>query len=422
MCKEVFALVTYLSDCLANSTYYVDCADSCLVNIARKWLMSRDYSQHDVYNVWFAMRELIIKKFTAEPTVYDVIQTALKYRSEYCKVDPDDEFDWNYDCNNYACVKTSILYHLEGIYDHITNTCCIAKKFRQDYIDNNLYIDFPIHIAPIKFNGDVYTIPFHTTGISSNIAVATIGRCIIYDDKFVTHDYAVQLHKYLKKYCVKTRNFFKYAEKNPGYIDLIDIAGVIISDAYFAFCGYEKEMFAAHMVWYAVKFWSMLSSDKTYHEIDEIQQLLSTYNIPIDTTYKFESREFKDMYKNATIDKSNSVAYCIQFCEKMLDKYIHKFNRHITRVDLSDIPFSIDTPQKDTKTYYSYGYTCDNWINIKDRMNTFIDLFCKVNPYDHYELSQKDIDDFNKCKDIWNHIVIDEPYKSNNSSDCSSSE
>ena len=64
MCKEVFALVTYLSDCLANSTYYVDCADSCHVNIARKWLMNRDYSQHDVYNVWFAMRELKNKKFT----------------------------------------------------------------------------------------------------------------------------------------------------------------------------------------------------------------------------------------------------------------------------------------------------------------------------------------------------------------------
>lgn len=405
MCKEVFALVTYLSDCLANSTYYVDCADSnvsCLVNIARKWLMNRDYSQHDVYNVWFAMRELIIKKFTAEPTVYDVIQTALKYRSEYCKVDPDDEFDWNYDCNNYACVKTSILYHLEGIYDHITNTCCIAKKFRQDYIDNNLSVDFK-GLTSIEFDGETYY-------FCSNNGVVN------------THDYAVQLHKYLKAYCVKTRNFFKYAEKNPGRIDLIDIAGVIIDDAYFAFCGYDKNMFAAHMVWYAVKFWSMLSSDKTYHEIDEIQQLLSTYNIPVDTTYKFESRTFKEMYKNANIDKSNSVAYCIQFCEKMLDKYIYKFNRCITRVDLSDIPFSIDTPQKDTKTYYSYGYTCDNWINIKDRMNTFIDLFCKVNPYDHYEMSQKDIDDFNKCKDIWNHIVIDEPYKSNNSSDCSSSE
>ena len=382
MCKEVFALVTYLSDCLANSTYYVDCDDSGLVNIARKWLMSRDsYEQYDVYNVWFAMRELIIKKFTAEPTVYDVIQTALKYRSEYCKVDPDDEFDWNYDCDDYTCVKTSILYHLEGIYDYFANTCCIAKELRQDYIDNNLSVDFK-GLTSIEFDGETYHFCSNNTAACSN-------NCVVN-----THDYAVQLHKYLKAYCVKTRNFFKYAEKNPGYIDLIDIAGVIISDAYFAFCGYEKEMFAAHMVWYAVKFWSMLSSDKTYHEIDEIQQLLNTYNIPIDTTYKFESREFKDMYKNATIDKSNSVAYCIQFCEKMLDKYIHKFNRHITRVDLSDIPFSIDTPQKDTKTYYSYGYTCDNWINIKDRMNTFIDLFCKVNPYDHYELSQKDIDDF----------------------------
>lgn len=415
MCKEVFALVTYLSDCLANSTYYVDCADSCLVNIARKWLMSRDYSQHDVYNVWFAMRELIIKKFTAEPTVYDVIQTALKYRSEYCKVDPDDEFDWNYDCNNYACVKTSILYHLEGIYDHITNTCCIAKKFRQDYIDNNLSIDFPKHIAPIKFNGDVYTIPFHTTGISSNIAVATIGRCIIYDDKFVTHDYAVQLHKYLKKYCAKTRNFFKYAEKHPGRIDLIDIAGVIIDDAYFAFCGYDKNMFAAHMVWYAVKFWSMLSSDKTYHEIDEIQQLLSTYNIPVDTTYKFESRTFKEMYKNANIDKSNSVAYCIQFCEKMLDKYIYKFNRCITRVDLSDIPFSIDT-QQETRYSYTSRYTSTNWNNIKDKMITFIDIFCKVN---NSEISAENIDDFNKCKDMWNsmNIVIDKQRKYSDSSE-----
>lgn len=416
MCKEVIALVTYLSDCLANSTYYVDCADSCLVNIARKWLMNRDYSQHDVYNVWFAMRELIIKKFTAEPTVYDVIQTALKYRSEYCRVDPDDEFDWNYDCNNYACVKTSILYHLEGIYDHITNTCCIAKQLRQDYIDNNLSIDFPKHIAPIKFNGDVYTIPFHTTGISSNIAVAATGSCIIYDDKFLTHDYAVQLHKYLKKYCVKTRNFFKYAEKNPGRIDLIDIAGVIISDAYFAFCGYEKNMFAAHMVWYAVKFWSMLSSDKTYHEIDEIQQLLSTYNIPVDTTYKFESKTFKDMYKNATIDKSNSVAYCIQFCEKMLDKYIYKFNRHITRVDISDIPFSIDTPQQKTRYSYTSRYTSTNWNNIKDKMITFIDIFCKVN---NSEISAEDIDDFNKCKDMWNsmNIVIDKQRKYSDSSE-----
>lgn len=404
MCKEVFALVTYLSDCLANSTYYVDCDDSGLVNIARKWLMSRDsYEQYDVYNVWFAMRELIIKKFTAEPTVYDVIQTALKYRSEYCKVDPDDEFDWNYDCDDYTCVKTSILYHLEGIYDHITNTCCIAKKFRQDYIDNNLSIDFT-GITSIEFDDEIYYFAKSDSCVDTNNNIVD------------THDYAVHLHKYLKKYCVKTRNFFKYAEKHPERIDLIDIAGVIISDAYFAFCGYDKNMFAAHMVWYAVKFWSMLSSDKTYHEIDEIQQLLSTYNIPADTTYKFESKEFKDMYKNANIDKSNSVAYCIQFCEKMLDKYIYKFNKCITRVDLSDIPFSIDTPQQKTRYSYISKYTPTNWNNIKDKMVTFINIFCKVN---NSKISAEDIDDFNKCKDMWNsmNIVVVKQYKYSDSSE-----
>lgn len=54
-------------------------------------------------------------------------------------------------------------------------------------------------------------------------------------------------------------------------------------------------------------------------------------------------------------------------------------------------------------------------------MITFINIFCKVN---NSEISAEDIDDFNKCKDMWNsmNIVIDKQRKYSDSSESSESE
>lgn len=131
-------------------TYYLPKIDNNASNnqlaiIARDYLMKKQFCKADVYLVWFAMRELIMNGFTADPTYYDVLQTVLHNRREFVKIDPDTKFDWDNYRDNYGFVKRCIVYSIENIDDFINLVCNTAKELRKKYIDNDIHVNLMIY-------------------------------------------------------------------------------------------------------------------------------------------------------------------------------------------------------------------------------------------------------------------------------------
>ena len=362
MCEELHTLKHYLRKCLRTNTYYMCHVEDYepnnkLATLARDWLMKREYDRSVVYNVWFAMRELIIKEFTVDPTYYDVMQTALHNRRDYAKTDPDEEYDWNYDNDNYADIKICLVYHLESIDDYINETCRIAGELREMYIDRDLHMDF----SDIKSH------------YVNSVLFCEKSRDI-YDKCFLKIDGRneyIEAYDLLKKWCKDgSFHFDKDIKVTLTTITLVDIIGAVVDDVCKNHTNEYEYAYVVYMTWYATKMWMMLDSGKKYHAIDEIIDIIYNYDIDI-------ARYIKSEYFDSPKD-INDVVKCIQRCEKLLDKYINKFNRGITRADVSDLPF--DLPYFDysmisynVKSYYR------NIATYKNVLNKYIDIISKSN-------------------------------------------
>lgn len=375
MCEELHTLKHYLRKCLRTNTYYMCHVEDYepnnkLATLARDWLMKREYDRHVVYNVWFAMRELIIKEFTVDPTYYDVMQTALHNRYDYVNIDTDEEYDWNYANNGYANIKKYLVYQLEGFDDYINETCRIAGELRKMYIDRDLHVDF----SDIKSHY-VNSMLFCKKSIE------------IYDKnihKIDSHDEFAKAYHLLHRWCMK--GFFKFFDEleiTLTTITLVDIIGAIVHDVCKNCTNECAYACTVYMTWYAVKMWTMLESDKKYHTIDEIKHILTENNVNIKQLIREDHYDFPN--------DENDVFECIQHCEKLLDEYINKFNRGITRVDVSDLPFHLpyidfSTVSYKVKYYRELGIYKDvliKYINIISASNGIvrapIDEFDKFN-------------------------------------------
>lgn len=344
MTEELHNLKNYLKSCLHTKSYHLPKIDNNASNnqlaiIARDYLMERQHFKvHNVYVVWFAMRELIINKFTFDPTYYNVLHTVLHNRREFIKIDPDTEFDWNDYRDKYCLVKRCIVYSLENIDGLINLVCNTAKELRKKYINNDIHVNFN-DIQKLYINSNLFCKKIH------NEYTRVLG-VINYNDEIV------KTYKCLKNWCIDNSFDFKgHLSKNLNRIDLLDIIGRVVDDVGTKY-NYYKTIDLVHIAWYAFKMWTTLDDDKDYHELDEIKQILMNNKVSLND---FQMDE-------------DDVMYYIQYSEKLLNKYINKFNRDIVRVDISNLPFELYR-----KCRNNYIYSTQKYEDLSD--NTADDIF-----------------------------------------------
>lgn len=378
MTEELINLKCFLKGCLRTNTYYLQQIDNVpnnkLATIARYYLTERPFDEYKVYNVWFAMRELIINGFTADPTYYDVMKTVLHNRREYVKVDINTAYDWNKDHDNYLSVKRCILYSLEYINGLINNTCFVAKKLRKLYNDNKLNIDFT------DLQSQYISSKLHT---NNNVFEKTHKIIDI-------HDEIVDTYNLLKNWCACNKfDFHKALCANPSRISLLDIIGRVVEDVYenYAFSNkYTADI--VHIVWYAFKLWSMLDNNKDHHEHDEIRQILKEHNIVLND---FQRDEY-------------FVVCSIQQSEILLNKYINKFNKDIIHVNTNDVPYELSRVHKyDIHKYHVISN--QDMSMYKDALIKYINLFCTSSCVD---LSSEELNEWKNAFKMLEDIKIEE--------------
>lgn len=374
MTEELINLKCYLKGCLRTNTYYQlqydNVPNNKLATIARYYLMERPFDEYKVYNVWFAMRELIINGFTADPTYYDVMKTALHNRREYVKVDLDTAYDWNKDHDNYLCVKRGILYSLGNINNLINNTCFVAKKLRKLYNDNNLNIDFT------DLQSQYISSKLHT---NENVIEKK-------HKNINSHDEIVDTYNILKRWCThNTFYFHKALRANPSRISLLDIIGRVVDDMHIDY-SYDLKYIGdiVHIVWYAFKLWTL--SNKEYHKYDEIRQILKEQNIVLNDFQR---------------DEYFIVSY-IQQGEILLNKYINNFNKDIDRVDI-DIPYELSKIHN--YDVNKYRVISDHDMSMyKDALIKYINLFCTSSCVD---LSSEELNEWKNAFKVLEDMKIE---------------
>lgn len=371
MCEELHTLKHYLRKCLRTNTYYMCHVEDYepnnkLATLARDWLMKRVYDSSAVYNVWFAMRELIIKEFTADPMYHDVIKTVLHNRSEYAKTDPDEEFDWNYDNDNYATIKKSILYHLEDIDGYINETCQIARELRKMYIDRDLHIDFSDINARNEQKSTCKSLYVNSVLFCKRSRDVYDKNCL----KINLRDEYVEAYNALCKWCEDgSFHFDEDMKVTLTTITLIDIIGVVVDEVCENHTNEHEYANAVYMTWYAAKLWMMLDNGKNYHTFEEICHIFAVNNHDVNISHLLNNSKY---YKNSP-KNLDTVTKCIQHCEKLFDKYISKFYGSIARANVDDLSFNL--PSIDfSLTSYNVKYYYRDIAVYKNVLKKYIDI------------------------------------------------
>lgn len=360
----------YLKKCLDTSNvveinYTLE--DNMLVKLAYMWLADHysdkpeNYSCH-VYLVWFAIRELLQTNFKRDPTLSDVIATALKYPDEYKKCHIVDlKIVDNYDTIK-SCIYNNINYSESSIIDAY-NIKATAKALRKEFILNDDYTgDFSLPEEkeyndiladfglPEEYNGilDDFSLPEEKeyNGIldDGDVIVNSINH------QRSTYDMLCRLKVYLLG-CYKSNELLPY-DKSPDYVDLIDIIIATANGVKRSYYYYNNNIQMNELVyslWFAVIVWTLKGDRKSTIEVVE--------DVLENTTYDFKANKKKfnklDKYKNTfkstfkkywRNDKPKRYRYyCnIYDCLVRFEMYIAKYNNTIKPDNTVELPFDLD--------------------------------------------------------------------------------
>lgn len=393
MTEYVRSLKHYLCDCLQRHKSNIDLPSEHneLAKLAYDWLDKIEkYEDCEVYSVWFAIRELVLNRFSADPSFSDVVCTVMNNISEFCKTDGDVEYHYR------SCeVKDQILYDTECMHYLINHVCSIAAELRSKY---NANIDF----------SDI-----EDRDISGNLCNDTI-TCTkrkIPDDQCM-HKMMIDLRNYLQEWCSND-------DKNPywkdGYeITLVDIAGIVVNYAIkhkhdFPF-DESKTPCVLYTFWYAMKMWMMLDNNKNYHSLDEIREFVKTNNIDLQMCYHcvFMNDNMSSLYKDVDLEDKETYAICsIQRCEQLINTNIEKYTK-FTRTDVSDIPFElfkyVDLNDHTDGISFVNISNMATLIEHKDMLIKFIDNLARDNAF---RMNNDDCNNLHECINILKNAKFD---------------
>lgn len=135
-CAEILIMTTvianlknYLNACLRCKKYDEYKPEDQVSSVVAEWLKNREsYSDYYVYLAWFAMRELLLKKFNNTVRVSDVVKTFTGYYDMYAKM--LNEVD-------YLSDKLWLCNLCKEDFVHIYKIVSVSKKLYEMYI--NMY-------------------------------------------------------------------------------------------------------------------------------------------------------------------------------------------------------------------------------------------------------------------------------------------
>ena len=167
MTTTVENLKNFLNSCIKERNYTRSRPADEISELVAKWLRHQEYySNRYVYLAWFAMRQLMLNKFTRDVRVSDVVRTMMEYPTAYRNVLTHDyaqeDFDnrpehdkmWAYDFT-----EIEYGYNNGGITD-IYKIVAVANKLRREYMKKygECTIDFPDEISGNLDNDDIHTL------------------------------------------------------------------------------------------------------------------------------------------------------------------------------------------------------------------------------------------------------------------------
>ena len=386
MTEYVRSLKHYLCNCLHAHKSNIDLPSEHneLAKLAYDWLDKLEkYEDCEVYSVWFAIRELVLNKFSADPSFSDVVCTVMNNISEFCKTDGDVEYHYR------SCeVRGQILYDTECMHYLINHVCSIAAELRSKY---NANIDFS-DIEDRDIDADL-----------CNDTITCTKRKIP-DDQCV-HEMMIDLRNYLQEWCSDNSKDPYY--ENGYKITLVDIAGIVVKYAIqpIGYFPYDTSRLACvlYTFWYAMKMWMMLDNSKNYHSLDEIREIVKTNNIDLQMCYNcvFMNDDMSSLYKDVDLEDKETYAICsIQRCEQLINTNIEKYTKFI-RTDVSDIPFElfkyVDLNDHTDGISFVNISNMATLIEHKDMFIKFIDNLARDNAF---RMNNDDCKNLHDCIDI----------------------
>lgn len=160
----IFIAKMYLQDYLHNHKASDEYDCNSLVIILKGWIDKHLYKDHYPYLLWFALRELLFKKFEDVPKFNDVVDTVLMNRESFMNSWPDHAAVVEQVGHELtaADVKEMIICNKYNFYEAIYKVVDVAKELLdihenlKDDVQINFDDDFPLNISGSIFGRGMY--------------------------------------------------------------------------------------------------------------------------------------------------------------------------------------------------------------------------------------------------------------------------
>ena len=323
-------LQDYLHDHKASDEY--DC--NSLVIILERWINKHTYKNHYPYLLWFALRELLFKKFENVPTFNDVVDTVLMNRESFMNSWPDhaavveqagrnatslhDSSHTGHELTA-ADVKEMIICNKYNFHEAIYNVIDVAKELLD--IHKNLKDDVQINFSndfPLNISGDIFG-----RGIYNDCAKSFENR-----NYYQTSDQLKHLRVYLQK-CIKEDKVCD-TDVNEYRIELSDYIRAYLlnihSNNFSALC---------YSMWYTARMLFMNAEKGIVykHDITNLNLVVKIYHIDLSKCADCDIdgvnyKKYTDYCgSSGNTDAYNRIYHNIMFIQQRLCDDVYKFGK-----------------------------------------------------------------------------------------------
>lgn len=327
----IFIAKTYLQDYLRDHKASDEYDCNSLAIILERWINKHTYKNHYPYLLWFALRELLFKKFEDVPKFNDVVDTVLMNRHTFMNVWSDydavveqagriatslhDSSHAGHELTA-ADVKEMIICNKYNFHEAIYNVINVAKelldihKNLKDDVQINFDDDFPLNIS-----GDIFG-----RGIYNDCAKSFENR-----NYYQTSDQLKHLRMYLQK-CIKEDDVCD-TDVNEYRIELSDYIRAYLlnihSNNFPALC---------YSMWYTARILFMNAEKGIVymHDITNLNTAVKIYHIDLSKCIdcNIEGVNYKKYadYCDCT-DAYNHIYHNIMFIQQRLCDDVYKFGK-----------------------------------------------------------------------------------------------
>lgn len=320
----LFIVKSYLRDYQCKHKECGEYDHNILVMLLEQWIKTHLYKNHYPNLLWFALRELLLKKFEDVPKFCDVVDSVLMNRNEFMNAWQDyDVVDRDFSVDD---IKDMIISNKYDFHKAVYDVIDVARELLEIYrrFDEDNHIDF----------GDDW--PFNISGNIFSMSVYNDCEKNYENRKYKhTSEQLKDLRMYLQK-CIK-ENTVCDTDVNEYRIELSDyIRSYLInvrSNNFTALC---------YTMWYTTRLLFMNAEKGVVykHRITDLNLIVNIYHIDL---HKCDKCNIKDLnYKSDRVDCDamyEHIYHNIMFIQQRLSDDVCKFGRNSILEYLGNIQY-----------------------------------------------------------------------------------